>query len=183
LDVFGRYPKATIRPSAKRPQLGTGSVNENPIGLQRRWGLLVVKSDRRGPRPHRALLQALEPCAIRIPGVNHSAALQHRGELQCFPAGTCAEIQESIARPSFHESAEHLTTLVLNLEKASLMGMESENVWSRCLNVKGILGKQSGSSLDTFGSKLSRQILSGNSERIRSQRHGPGQVESVRERV
>ena len=144
---------------------------------------MVVKSDRRGPRSARAMFQALEPSAIGIPCVNHSAALQHRGELKCFPAGTCAEIQELIAGTSFHESAEHLTALILNFEKASLMSTESKNVWSRCLNVKGVPGKQSAYSLDTFGLKLSRQILSGNSERIRSQRHGPGQVESVRERV
>ena len=142
-----------------------------------------MKSDRRGPRPHRALLQALQPCAIGIPGVNQSSALQHRGELKCFPAGTSAEIQELIAGTSLHQSPKHLTALILNFEKASLMSTESKNVWSRCLNVKGVPGKQSAYSLDTFGLKLSRQILSGNSERIHSQRHGPGQVESVRERV
>lgn len=102
------------------------------------------------------MFQALEPCAIGIPGVNHPAALQHCGELKCFPAGTCAEIQELTAGTSFHESAEHLTALILNFEKASLMRPESKNVWSRCLNVKGILGKQSGYRLDTFGLKLSR---------------------------
>ena len=91
-----------------------------------------------------ALLQALEPCAIGIPGVNHSAALKHRGELKSFPAGTCAEIQELLAGTSFHESAEHLTALILNFEKAGLMSTESKNIRSTRLNMKSIPGKQSG---------------------------------------
>ena len=103
-----------------------------------------MKSDRRGTRSHRALTQALEPCAIGIPRVNHSAALQHRGELQCFPAGTGAEIQDFIAGTSLHESAEHLTALILNFEKAGLMSTQSKNVGARRLNVKSILGESSG---------------------------------------
>jgi hypothetical protein len=117
---------------------------------------MVVKADRCGARSDRAVLQAFQPCAIGIPGVNHSAALQHSSELKGFPASTCAEIQEFIAGTSSHEGAEHLTAFILNFKKASLMGMESKNVGSRRLNVKGILGKQSGCSLDTFGLKLSR---------------------------
>src|SRR5436190_13336532 len=112
---------------------------------------MVVKPDRRGPRSPCAMFQALEPCAVGIPRVDHSAALQHRGELKCFPAGTCAEIQELIAGTFFHESAERLTARILNFEKASLVRAESKNVGSRCLNVQGILGEQSGSSLSTFG--------------------------------
>jgi hypothetical protein len=142
-----------------------------------------VKADRRGPRSARPMFQALQPCAIGIPGVNHPAPIQHRGELKCFPAGTGAEIQQFSAGTSFHESAKHLTAFILNFEKAGLMRTESKNVGSRCLNVKGTPGKHSRCSLDTFGLKLSRQILSGHSERIRSQRHGPGQVESVCERI
>jgi hypothetical protein len=116
---------------------------------------MVVKSDRRRPRSDRAVIQSLQPCAIGIPGVNHSAALQHRSKLKCFPASACAEIQDLIAGTCLHEGAEHLTAFILNFEEASLMGTEPENVGSGRLNVKGILGKQSGCSLDTFGLKLS----------------------------
>jgi len=116
---------------------------------------MVVQSDRRGPRSNRAVLQALQPCAIGIPGVNHSAALQHRSELKCFPARTCAEIQDFIAGTSLHEGAQHLTTFILDFEKARLMGTEPENVGARRLNVQGIFAIQSGGSLDTFGLELS----------------------------
>ncbi len=144
---------------------------------------MVVKPDRRGPGSHRAVLQALQPCAIGIPGMNRSAALQHRRELKCLPAGTGAEIQDFIAGTSLHEGAEHLTAFILNFEKAGLVRLEPKNVRPRCFNVKGILCKPSGCRLDTFALKLSREILSRNSERIRSQRHGPRKIESVRERV
>ena len=132
--------EAQVGPPAQRAELGTGGVDEDPVGQEagRRPGPWI--STAAPARAARVRIRERRD-AIRVAGVDRSGRAHRCGELERLPAGAGAEVEDRLAGEGAHGLAEELAPLVLDLEETLPERREGKQVGSRGEHLEAVRGE------------------------------------------